>query len=67
MPTRRLPDPPASSKDRPCFHPEHNPPGMMVFPPGRYEHECPGCGRKIQFQVAGLHALASPGSLTGIG
>lgn len=29
-----------------CRHPEHNPPNMIVLPPGIYEHECPGCGHK---------------------
>jgi hypothetical protein len=30
---------------KPCHHPEHNPPGHIVLPPGRYEYTCPGCGR----------------------
>ena len=34
-----------------CKHPEHDPPKMMVFEPGTYEHECPGCGKKIVFRV----------------
>jgi hypothetical protein len=25
----------------------------MVFEPGVYEHECPGCGRKFEFIVQG--------------
>jgi hypothetical protein len=28
-----------------CRHPEHDPPGMIVLPPGTYEHTCPGCKR----------------------
>jgi hypothetical protein len=36
---------------RPCLHPEHNPPGMIVLPSGVYEHTCPGCGNKITFTV----------------
>jgi hypothetical protein len=24
---------------------------MMVFQPGTYEHECPGCGHKVVFVV----------------
>jgi hypothetical protein len=34
-----------------CRHPEHNPPTMIVLEPGLYEHECPSCGRKVQFTV----------------
>ncbi len=37
----------------PCLHPEHNPPTHMVFQPGVYEHECPGCGRTKRFTVRG--------------
>ena len=29
-----------------CRHPEHNPPGHIVLPPGQYEHECPKCHEK---------------------
>ncbi len=35
----------------PCNNHEHNPPSMMVFEPGTYEHECPGCGAKQVFVV----------------
>jgi hypothetical protein len=34
-----------------CLHPEHNPPGMMVFEPGEYEHTCPACGKITRFVV----------------
>ena len=28
-----------------CFHPEHNPPGMIVIPSGHeLVHTCPACG-----------------------
>lgn len=37
--------------EKPCVHPEHNPPGNMVFPPGEYEHTCPGCGKVVRFRV----------------
>lgn len=37
--------------DRPCHHPEHNPPGMIVLPSGTYEYTCPGCGFKTHFVV----------------
>lgn len=47
MPTRKIADPPP----RPCSHPEHDPPGMMVFAPGTYEHECPRCHHIIVFTV----------------
>lgn len=48
MPTKRIGDPPGRKV---CLHPEHNPPTMVVWEPGIYEHTCPGCGRKVQFVV----------------
>jgi hypothetical protein len=52
MPTRKI----ADEKDfRPCRHPDHEPPKMMVFQPGTYEHECPACGKKIVFTVHGTY------------
>ena len=49
--TRKIADAPP----RPCQNPEHNPPGMMVFSPGIYEHTCPGCGNKQVFIVNGMY------------
>lgn len=37
---------------KPCAHPEHNPPSHIVLQPGVYEHICPGCGEKKTFEVA---------------
>lgn len=37
--------------DTTCRHPEHNPATMIVRKPGMYEHECPRCGEKQQFEV----------------
>lgn len=55
MTIERLPDEPDRhgkwSLPADCKHPEHNPPGMMVFEPGRYRHTCPSCGRAIVFTV----------------
>lgn len=57
MPTRKigdlpkLPDGRHKPPEKPCFHPEHNPPSMKVYQPGVYEHECPACGRKLTFTV----------------
>lgn len=48
--TRKIADAPPP----PCRHPEHNPPGMMVWSPGMYEHTCPGCGNKQIFTVTGV-------------
>lgn len=47
MPTRKLSDTPRQY----CRDPEHEVPSHMVFDNGLYEHECPGCGNKIRFQV----------------
>lgn len=48
MPTRKIKD--FESLDI-CQHPEHNPPNMIVLPPGIYEHTCPRCNRKQTFVV----------------
>lgn len=48
MPTIKI-----SDLDFPCMHPEHNPPNMIVFDPGVYEHTCPACGAKMIFTVTG--------------
>jgi hypothetical protein len=34
-----------------CFHPEHNPPTMTGFQPGRYRYTCLGCGKITNFEV----------------
>lgn len=44
----------------PCRHPEHNPPNMIVLPPGLHEHECPSCGAKQRFRVPELPQLSAP-------
>jgi hypothetical protein len=38
----------------PCRHPAHNPPTMIVLPPGKYEYTCPGCGHAVTFIVQGF-------------
>lgn len=48
MPARKIADLPT---DHPCVNAEHNPPTMMFFEPGVYEHECPACGAKVIFKV----------------
>ena len=35
----------------PCLHGEHEPPRNLLLLPGRYEHECPGCGKVSSFEV----------------
>jgi len=56
-PLRRLPDPPnqAGAVFPECHDPEHNPPGHISLPPGRYEYTCPSCHRRIEFTVAGVY------------
>jgi len=34
-----------------CRDAQHNPPSMMVYENGLYEHECPSCGAKQMFRV----------------
>jgi hypothetical protein len=58
MPTRKIRDiDPCDKRFYPCRHPEHNPPSMMVYQPGVYKHECPGCGHTVQFTVHPNHFL----------
>jgi len=30
----------------PCISPEHNPPNMIVLPPGKHVWKCPVCGQE---------------------
>lgn len=46
MATRKIADIP-----RHCRHPEHNPPTMMVWENGIYEHTCPSCGAQQMFTI----------------
>lgn len=48
MPTRKIRD---ITPQQGCTDPEHEPPSHMVFTPGEFEHECPGCGKKTRFTV----------------
>lgn len=59
MPTRKIADLP---KPEGCLNRDHNPPSMMVFTPGVYEHECPECGKKTRFVVRGTRYTSTPES-----
>jgi hypothetical protein len=48
MPTRKIAD---FDQKQICRDPGHNPPTMMLFEPGIYEHECPSCHNKMIFTV----------------
>lgn len=50
---------------QPCFHPEHNPPTMIVLEPGVYEHTCPNCGAVTTFRVERPYMVNSLGCSTG--
>lgn len=50
MPLKKLDDDKTWSH-KICRSPEHNPPSMMVYPPGRYEWTCPVCGASTFFSV----------------
>lgn len=57
MPTKKIADLPKYTsewhgiKER-CRDREHNPPSMVVYEPGVYEHTCSSCGNKQTFVVA---------------
>lgn len=38
-----------------CFDPQHEPPNMMVYPPGTHTHVCPGCKREVTFTVGFIY------------
>lgn len=44
--TRKIADLP-----RVCVSPQHDPPSMMVYEPGVWEHVCPSCGNRQVFTV----------------
>lgn len=50
MPTRKIAEAYIWKKQI-CHDREHNPPNMMVFSPGTYEHECPSCHVKQVFTI----------------
>ena len=52
---RRIGDLDETEPTEPCRHPEHDPPSMIVLPPGKYEHTCPGCGHTVTFDVQGSY------------
>jgi hypothetical protein len=37
--------------EKPCFHPEHNPPMHIYLEAGTYEYICPSCGKVTIFTV----------------
>jgi hypothetical protein len=37
--------------EKPCFHPEHNPPMYIYLEAGTYEYICPSCGKVTIFTV----------------
>ena len=51
MTLRKLKDPEWMKVFKPCHHPEHNPPTMIVLEPGVYEHTCPWCRGTVVFTV----------------
>lgn len=50
MPTRKISE--ATSWSKLCKDPDHNPPSMIVYEPGQYEHVCPKCGKVQIFTVS---------------
>ena len=43
----------------PCRSLDHDPPGMIVLPPGTYEHTCSACGRRVVFTVPLVTCVAT--------
>jgi hypothetical protein len=54
MPFIPNPDPEKNKYKPPCTSPEHNPPGMIVLPPGEHVWQCPSCGEITKFTVSGV-------------
>jgi hypothetical protein len=52
MPTKKIADFPEMKI---CQSYDHNPPTMMVYPPGIYEHTCSACGYKTVFSVGAIY------------
>ncbi len=44
-----------------CTDPQHNPPTMIVLPPGKHEWECPAC-HHTQVVIVQGHCLTAPGA-----
>ena len=63
MPTRKIADLPGTAAAT-CQHPEHDPPKMMVYENGVWEHKCPSCGHKQRFVVAKPTLRASAQAIT---
>lgn len=62
MPTRKVKD--IDGWDaKICRDPDHNPPTMMVYQPGVYEHECPSCHRTFTFVVRSNHLADMSGKI----
>lgn len=61
MPLKKIADLPDTER---CQHPEHNPPAMIVLPPGIYEHACPRCLRKVRFTVRNSVSLGGRKGMT---
>lgn len=51
MTIRKIPDWTDALKGDFCRSKEHDPPTMIVLPPGTYEHECSECHQKTTFII----------------
>ena len=51
MPLRPLTPEEKEQGNPPCISPKHDPPTMMVYPPGVHVWVCPACGNEIKFTV----------------
>lgn len=45
MPFRKIEESDQWSHQKPCVHPEHEPPQYIVLEDGTYEYRCPACGQ----------------------
>lgn len=48
-----------------CQSREHEPPNMMVYPPGSYAWQCPSCGHITVFFVRQYHLLQNSQEVEG--
>ena len=50
---------------KPCMHPGHNFPNMLVIPPGKvYKHVCPQCGKTTSCRGSNISWCSNQGVMS---